>query len=761
MGEVGQWESEGPIGPLAAAVPCADCGKPVDPLRADRVAIENERFLYFCSVGCHQHFTHSAAEDAAGGRRGREPNKPELRGAVATAMEPGTLKHARALAQVGAEPFDDLRPALADEPLRRPSSETLPVRPTSSPSAHDLQTLLLALSALAGLLSLALIAAGPGSIALTARLVVLMVALGALISQVVMGRSDPSESHPLSLLFAPTAATVLAATARILGAEQAGELLTLAAVVVAGAAASVWLVLDGRRPLEAAREEMARTLDGEAKRVVGDQTVQARAEDLRPGEEIIIEPGQVVPVDATLSAGKVTITPWLRAPTQVVREEGQPLVAGAQVISGVARAVVGWAGYDRAFVRLTHDPRRRADLLFSLARAGKLWAERGAPMVAGLAALTAFAANQDVFTLLAIAIAAQAALASPGLAQVPALHVGYTVLNGLTRGITFRTAEALDRAGRVTAVAYCARGTLLLGEPELADLKPLGTLTKDQVLALAAGAESGDTHPAAHALIRAARERGVRPDASRSHQALPGLGVTAIAADGQRVVVGSRALMLKERLSVAKAESLITDLEGMGRTVVLVAHGGRLVGVIGLQDGLRPGARASVQHLLDSGVEPILLSGDARETCEALARTLDIEHVRPEILPAERAEEVQRVSDGGAITAVIGRSPVDDAALTAADVSIGLGSAGSTSSDWSVQLASDDVRDAALAVHSARLLRSNALVALGITLLSGLASILAVAFSLVPAYVAPGAAVLATLFAVQHLKSTLHHAEPV
>ena len=123
---------------------------------------------------------------------------------------------------------------------------------------------------------------------------------------------------------------------------------------------------------------------------------------------------------------------------------------------------------------------------------------------------------------------------------------------------------------------------------------------------------------------------------------------------------------------MALAETKITDLEAMGRTVLLVALGGRLVGVVGLQDGLRPGARAAVQHLLDVGVEPVLLSGDARETCEALGRALDIDHIRPELLPAERGDEIRRLADGGAVVAVIGRSPADDASLAAADVSIAL-----------------------------------------------------------------------------------------
>jgi Cu+-exporting ATPase len=181
-----------------------------------------------------------------------------------------------------------------------------------------------------------------------------------------------------------------------------------------------------------------------------------------------------------------------------------------------------------------------------------------------------------------------------------------------------------------------------------------------------------------------------------------------VAASGQTLVVGSRGLMLRERISVALAESRITDLEAMGRTVLLVALGGRLAGLVGLQDGLRPGARAAVQHLLDVGIEPVLLSGDTRETCEALGRAVDIDHIRPEVLPADRGDEIRRLSDGGAVVAVLGRSPNDDPALSAAEVSVALDSAGSSAAEWSVQLASDDVRDGAFALRLAHGCRRDA-----------------------------------------------------
>jgi P-type E1-E2 ATPase len=206
--------------------------------------------------------------------------------------------------------------------------------------------------------------------------------------------------------------------------------------------------------------------------------------------------------------------------------------------------------------------------------------------------------------------------------------------------------------------------------------------------------------------------------------------------------------MLRERISVASAEARITDLETMGRSVLLVALGSRLIGLVGLQDGLRPGARAAVQHLLDVSVEPVLISGDARETCEAIGRALDIDHLRPEIPPAERGDEIRRLADGGAIVALVGRTPTDDGALAAADVSIALASAGSSTAEWSVQLASDDVRDAAFAVRLAHDARREARIGLVLTLGPALIGAVLSVLGLAPLPLAPLCAALGTFAAV-------------
>ena len=301
--------------------------------------------------------------------------------------------------------------------------------------------------------------------------------------------------------------------------------------------------------------------------------------------------------------------------------------------------------------------------------------------------------------MLALGYAA-AALAGVELPELVALHVRRGLGRLEQRGICLRSAAALDRAGRTATVVFCDRGTLLSGELSVASVEPAGDLDEAELLALLAGAHGGAASPVGTALSRALSAQKLRADATRSPNHLPGLGVTAVASNGQALVAGTRALLLERRISVAAAETRIAELETLGRTVLLVALDGRWVGLVAFQDGLRPGARAATQCLLDAGIEPVLLSGEARETCKALARHIGIEHVRPEVLPGDRAAEVRRLARAGGTLAVVG-SAIDDAALSAAPLSLNIDPRGGPLERCDIDVVSGDVRDAAAAIQLA------------------------------------------------------------
>ena len=144
-------------------------------------------------------------------------------------------------------------------------------------------------------------------------------------------------------------------------------------------------------------------------------------------------------------------------------------------------------------------------------------------------------------------------------------------LAALSHGIVYKDASALDAAGRAEVAVFCPRGTVLMGEPEIVALEALANVDEGRVMALAAGAEAASTHPFASAILRAARTRAERPENVRSATIHAGLGVTALAASGERLVVGSRALLLQQKVSVAIADARVTELERRAGACSLVA----------------------------------------------------------------------------------------------------------------------------------------------------------------------------------------------
>jgi len=587
-----------------------------------------------------------------------------------------------------------------------------------------------------------------------ARIPLILAAWGALAIRVLMQGRDASDPHPLVVLVPAGGAVVAACWAGASHEPRAGSLAVFAALSCAAGVAVEMVVARARARVRAARESIERALDVRVRIAHGDDRTDRSASEVRPGEQIVVEPGELVGVDATVTAGEARVIPWLGAKLELVRREGDPVLAGARVVSNALKMTTTWSGRDRAWVKLLSSPATRIDVASPTARAVRRTVERGAPLAAIILGIASFSANAPPVEVLATMCAGAIAFAAKAACSFVALHFSRAHLEALACGITYKDARAFERAAAANLAVLSARGTVLLGEPEIVAIESVGAMESERVLALAAGAETATNHTFASALLGAARIRGVRPEHMRNATGYPGLGITAVAPSGERLVVGGRAIMLEEKIGVAMIEARVSELETQGRSVLLVALGDRLLGMISLQDGLRPGARAAVQRLLDAHIEPVLLSGDARETCATIGRALDIEHVRPEVLPVDRGAEVRALAEGGVVVAVIGHPAVDEGALGAADVAVAMGAAGSAPGEWAVVVASDDVRDAALALTIPHASRHRARVAIVLGTAPGLLALLAIALGVASFAVAPIAALLAAVAVGVHARES-------
>ncbi|HEX3771309.1 MAG TPA: HAD family hydrolase [Polyangiaceae bacterium] len=762
----------------------------MDPLRAGHVALlEGRGFHYFCDALCKRDYLSASGRPqdeevaTAAPPEVEYVTQPPPSGtapsseARAPGRGPTSTNDAQAASSAPSDrgarptlPSLDLHEAfeLSRPPSIRPPDPPPEARGAPAPSAvrsiaergiDRTTTLIDGAGIVAGVLAPAI--GLLGVVADVARLPLVVFAWVALALRVQRVGHDPSDPHAYVVL-APTAGAVVAA----LWAHASGDPHAVAIAVLAGVSCAVAIAVEttvtrARAGVQGARERIERALDVRVRAVHGDDVISLPVIDVRPGEQAIVEAGEIVGVDAIVTAGEARVVPWLGADVEVMKREGDPVVAGARVLSNRLRMTTTWSGRERAWVKFfssAASSSARIEVAAPTSRVLRHTVERGVPCAAVLVGLATFAAGAAPAEVLAAMAAAGMAFGAKALVSFAGLHLARAHIQALASGITYKDPRAFERAGSATIAVLSARGTVLLGEPEIVAVEPVGRRDPEEgdevgrVLSLAAGAETASSHPFAAAILRAARTRAVRPDHVRNATVHAGLGVTALASTGERLVVGGRAIMLEEKIGVAVADGRVTELEAQGRSVLLVALGDRLLGLIALQDGLRTGARAAVQRLLDARIEPVLVSGEARDTCETIGRALDIEHVRPAVLPADRGPEVRALGEGGGVVAVVGHPLSDDGALGAADVAVAMGAAGSTPGEWAVALASDDVRDAAMSLALPHAARARVRVAIVLGATPSIIALLAVGFGVAPLAVAPLAAFLAAVAVAVHAR---------
>lgn len=788
------------LGEARDSTDCASCGTSVDPLRAARVRLLGNRFFYFCSSRCADSYSPDESpsrntksrvsplprRDSSHGNTSSERVSDERRFESSERSAPrlenedeneNTLRES-----FGDDAGDHGRAKKTQTQVspnqaryeRRHDAETANATTRALTAGRDSQRVrvgegstqaqrnaatgtpvlsrerLLSTALTFGCLAIGLVLAQQSTLTTALRAGLLLLGNACLIVYWFRFERVSDRRHSATSTLLNVLSFLVGAVAWQTGHPEHDAAWSFCATLLATSSGTLLLLRRAYRKVDRQLAAQRAWLAQDASRVVGGEVESVAAAELRPGEEIVVHAGETVVADVTIVAGTAEVHPWYRAGAAYPAGPEDFIYAGASLASGQLRATVRWTGLDRHWDRLTNDPARRAEDHAPVVGLAKKLSVRGAPLITAAGVAVVMTASESWVQLALVTLACAGALLSPAISRLAGARVALAVQEGLQHGVVFRSAASLDATGRVSTAVFCARGTLLLGEPELSSIEA-DSLTSDEVLALAAGAAKSEQSPSAVALARAARARGVTPDAVRSPQAEHGLGVTAVASNGQPLVVGSRALLLRQRVSIARAESRITELEAMGRTVLLVALGGHLVGILALQDGLRGGARAAVQHLLDAGIEPVMLSGDARKSCEALGRTIDIDHIRPEVLPPERGREVQRLRSGGAYVAVIGRSPMDEVALTAASVSVALPSAGTQNMDYDVELATNEVQKAALALRLAHQCRRDALRSVMISFGGGVTAVLGVVAFSAPVSFIPLACMVATIAAAASL----------
>lgn len=407
-------------------------------------------------------------------------------------------------------------------------------------------------------------------------------------------------------------------------------------------------------------------------------------EDVQVGDIVVVRPGEKVPVDGEVVHGSSTVDEsMLTGESLPVEKVPGDTVVGATINKhGAFQFRATKVGKETALAQIIRIVEEAQGSKAPIQRLADIISARFVPAVIVLAAITFavwYLATRDLTTAL-LNMTAVLVIACPcalGLATPTAIMVGTGRAAEL--GILFKGGEHLERAHSLTALLLDKTGTLTKGEPEVTDVEVVLAAhgTAETILGLAAVVERSSEHPVAQAILRKANAlAGANHSFGEVEQfeALPGRGVTALV-DGRPVLLGNRRLMEEGGVAIQPAEDVLERLESQGKTAMLLAVDRVLVGVIAVADTLKDGSSEAVGALRKMGLRVMMITGDNRRTAMAIARQVGIspEDVRAEVLPEQKAQQVEEVRAQGMVVGMVGDGINDAPALVTADLGIAIG----------------------------------------------------------------------------------------
>ncbi|MGN6174314.1 MAG: heavy metal translocating P-type ATPase [Streptosporangiaceae bacterium] len=415
-------------------------------------------------------------------------------------------------------------------------------------------------------------------------------------------------------------------------------------------------------------------------RVVRDGTeAEIPVEDVLAGDEVVIRPGEKIPVDAIVVSGSSAVDESMVTgePMPVTKRSGDSVIGATINTTGSLRVRAEKVGADTMLAQIIK--------LVQQAQASKAPIQRLADTVSGYFVPAVIAIAIATFTVwftmgpapaLTLALVSAVSvliIACPcalGLATPLSVMVGTG--KGAQAGILIRSAEALETAHKLDTIVLDKTGTITTGKPALTDIRPAGRWGEQDLLTLVAAAEAGSEHPLGAAIVAAARERGVELPAAVGFDSVTGKGVQATVT-GHAVLVGNGRLLADTGINTTVLEGTAAELSADGKTPVLAAVDGEPAGVLAIADPVKGDSAAAIAALRRLGVDVVMLTGDNATTAAAIARRVGVGRVLAEVLPEHKASEISRLQAEGRTVGMVGDGINDAPALAAADVGLAIG----------------------------------------------------------------------------------------
>lgn len=402
-------------------------------------------------------------------------------------------------------------------------------------------------------------------------------------------------------------------------------------------------------------------------------------EEVEVGDIILVKPGERIPVDGIVQEGHSSVDESMLTGESIPVEKkaGDQLIGATINKYGSLTFQTTRVGSETTLAQIIKLVENAQGSKAPIAQMADIVSGYFVPVVFAIAVLSALAwyiAGQSaVFALTVfISVLVIACPCALGLATPTAIMVGTG--KGAEYGILIKSGAALESTHKIDAIVFDKTGTITEGIPEVTDLLTItDTLSKDELLRLAASAEKESEHPLGEAIVKAAEKAGLTLSKPEKFAAIPGKGIETVL-NNAHVILGNRQLLLEHGIDPEQLENEADRLAAEGKTPMYLALQEEIAGVIAVADVIKKSSAKAIAKLQTMGIEVVMITGDNEKTAEAIARQVNIKRVLAEVLPQDKAEEVKKLQAEGRNVAMVGDGINDAPALAQANIGIALGS---------------------------------------------------------------------------------------